>query len=332
MRTATEVFREELTKLEEEESDYYSLTGISLLEDFESKSTVKTQCSRLWIQDGKKIKSGIVGLIVSNILQLEKLCENLSPYDDQNSRDVWKESFEELEYKWNESCAYDLGPNPKNMRDSPSKKKQRKSYDSTGSSVIISVLKGTLVELEARIYAITGHAKAVQEVDLASENISIVSDGPSGEESEDLKAIKRREQIKTLWMDKIFKLNSIATKRAALIRDVLISAIAIARKGDSHDVVEDLQSALKMHRPGAGGQAKSQALSLIDKYGGYDAQDIKMSLIEEDMDLDLSESEKDVPSCLCADAMVLTGCLDGHDDADRVDWKESVMECRKITR
>ena len=302
------------------------------MEEFESNSKVKTQCSRLWIQEGDKIQSGIVGLIVSNILQLETFCENLSPYEDTNSRDVWKENFEKLEHKWNESCAYDLGPNKKSTKDSPSKKKQRKSYDSTGSSVIISALKGTLVELEARVYDITGQAKAVREVDVASENISIVSDGTQVEESEDLKATKRKEKTKALWMDKIFSLNVIATKRAALIRDVIISAIAIARKGDLHDVVEDLQSALKMHRPGAGGQAKTQALSLIDKYGGYDAQNLEEStIVNGDMDFEVSEPE-DAPSCLCADAMVLTGCLEGHDDADRLDWKDSVMECRKITR
>lgn len=193
-----------------------------------------------------------------------------------------------------------------------------------------------MVELEARIYAITGQAKAVMEVDVASENVSIVSDGTQEEESEDSKIMKRKEKAKALWKDKIFSLNSIATKRAALIRDVLISAIAIARKGDLHDVVEDLQSALKLHRPGAGGQAKSQALSLIDKYGGYDAQDLdESSIVLGDMDIEemeVSENEKDAPSSLCADVMVLTGCLEGHDDADRVDWKESVLECRKISR
>ena len=304
------------------------------MREFESKSKVESQCNRLWMQEDEKSESGIVSLIVSNILKLEGLCEELSPYKDQNSRDAWKESFQELGLKWNDSCVYDLGPpNSKNVNKSPLRKKQRKSYDSNGSNIILSALKGTLVELEDRIYTITGKAKAVREVDLASENVSVVSEGSQTEESEEEKATKRKEVAMALWMDKINSLGKVATKRAALIRDVLISAIGIARKAQLNEVVEDLQSALKLHRPGAGGQAKSQALSLIDKYGGYDSINLKDSpILNGDIDLEASQPQEELPSCLCVAAMVLTGCLEGHDDADRVDWKESVMECKKISR
>ena len=141
------------------------------------------------------------------------------------------------------------------------------------------------------------------------------------------------------WKKKIFSLHSIPTKRNAAIRDTLITAIAIARKGNLTDVLDDLRSALKLHRPGGAGRARSTALSLLDKYGGYekDAQGEDELSEKDDYLVEGKPDENDQAnpsevSFLSSDAMMLSGSLDGNNYADRGDWKEVVMGCKTLSR
>lgn len=192
-----------------------------------------------------------------------------------------------------------------------------------------------MLDLEQRIYAISGLERATKEVDEANDNVTVVSnDSDTGR----LEA-ERLERANYSWKRKIYSLHSISHKRAAHIRDVLVSAIAVARKANLTDVLEDLRECLKIHRPGAGGRARTMALNLIQKYGfelregDEDEADDDDSLSEVGSVQDTSnEADDQGTTFLPPDAMVLSGCLEGDDQADRVDWKDAVSRSRTISR
>jgi len=198
--------------------------------------------------------------------------------------------------------------------------------------LLFYVVKDPLIELEQRIYSLTGLQRAVNEADEANDNMSTGSMDAEQKEEEKL------EKIQSAWKKKLYSLNFIPTKRASVIREVLISAIAIARKGQLEEVLQDLRGALQLHRPGAAGRAKQEALSVLEKHGGYDLDedvdesfDIEDDLAESD-DGEEDEDSSNYESYLCAEAMVLTGCLEGDNNADRVDWREAVMGCKTLSR
>ena len=193
-----------------------------------------------------------------------------------------------------------------------------------------------MIDLENRFYAITGIERATKEVDEASDNISVVSN-----ESDDCKAeAERTERANYAWKKKIYKLHLIPARRASAVRDTIISAIAIARKGTINDALEDLREALKLHRPGAGGRARTMALSLLDKYGfkpgeeDDDMDEIEDASSETASIQETNDNENDLQSSsfLPPNAMMLGGSLEGDNNADRVDWKHAVNTCKSISR
>lgn len=180
----------------------------------------------------------------------------------------------------------------------------------------------------------------MREADEANENMSVGS-SISNEISSKKRASEKAEKAQLAWKKKLFSLNKIPTKRVSAIREVLISAIAIARKGNLLDILKDLREALTLHRPSGAGRARTAALSLLEKHGGYekgeDHDEDETSDSDDDLTDDESLSAKDDStqnsvSFLCAEAMMLTGSLGGDNQADRVDWKDSVMKCKTLSR
>mmetsp|Transcript_8410 Transcript_8410/g.9687 ORF Transcript_8410/g.9687 Transcript_8410/m.9687 type:complete len:345 (+) Transcript_8410:871-1905(+) len=167
-----------------------------------------------------------------------------------------------------------------------------------------------------------------------------VGSSDSSEITEEQKALEKAKKIDLAWKKKIYMLHSIPTKRASRIRDILICAITIARKGKQSDVPHDLRSALQTHRPGAAGKAKAMALAVLEKYGGFECAIDEMDMIDETHNLADSEAEETKDegessknsSYLCGEALMLTGSLEGNDNADRVDWKDAVKQCKKLSR
>lgn len=193
-----------------------------------------------------------------------------------------------------------------------------------------------MIDLEKRIYSITGVERATKEVDEANDNVSVVSN-----ESDDCKAESELlERANYAWKKKIYSLHSILPRRASAVRDIIISAIAIARKGNITDVLEDLREALKLHRPGAGGRARTMALNLLQKYGftlredDSNESDIEDSPSEIASIQDSNENREDsqATSFLSSEAMMINGSLEGDDNADRVDWNDAVTTCRSVSR
>lgn len=83
------------------------------------------------------------------------------------------------------------------------------------------------------------------------------------------------------------------------------------------------------------------ALELLEKHGGYEKGDVLDEGEQSDSDggmtdvESLSEINDSTPtsvSFLCAEAMMLTGSLEGDNQADRVDWTDAVMQCKTLSR
>ncbi len=188
------------------------------------------------------------------------------------------------------------------------------------------------------MYSFTGLEKATREADEANDNESVDST-EMNEMDKDQRASEKEQKIQLAWKKKVNSIKYIPTKRASAIRDALIAAIAIARKGTFlDDVLEDLRSALNLHRPGAAGRARQAALAVLEKYGGYeDRGDDEESSKDDDIgnldneDDEVKAEEEDV-SFLCTEAMMMLGCLDGDENANRVDWKEAVNNCKTLSR
>ena len=185
------------------------------------------------------------------------------------------------------------------------------------------------------MWSITGLDQAVQAIDEANDNISVTSQSSNSSNKE------VSERAQTAWKKKIHSLNSIPASRASAIRDVLISAIALARKGRLTDVLTDLRSALKLLRPTGGGMARTAALSLLKRHGGYEKCDSKEDdtdddesdkEIEEESLVDQGIDENAVNTYLCPEAMMLSGSIGGDDIADRLDWKDGVLKSKTISR
>jgi len=339
-------FEEQLAAFEVVD-DYTLLTGTKLVADFEESMRLVPRCSQLW--NVNKGNPGIIGRIAESILDLEKFCNILSPWDRGDTTQLeWRENIEQIVIAWRNGSEFHIGPKSKVCGDDGSitpNKKQRLSLDGrskqTSSASVtfdyaLSTLKGPLVELEARVYTILGIERAVLEVDEANDNLSVETDSS---DNGDEKEAEKLERANYAWKRKIWSLSSIPARRAAAIRDVLISAIAIARKGHLSDALEDLRAALQIHRPGGGGRARSAALGLLDKYGFKMKEDDDSESIEgDDGSLEIESSDdlykKDLKqtSFLSAEAMMLNGSLEGDDNADRVDWRDAVTSCKSVSR
>lgn len=192
------------------------------------------------------------------------------------------------------------------------------------------------MDLEQRIYAITGIERATKEVDEANDNITVISNDSDSGKAE----AQRLERAHYSWKRKIYSLHAITPRRAGPIRDVLVSAIAIARKGNLTGVLEDLRECLKIHRPGAGGRARTAALNLLQKYGFELRDDDEDEVEDEEESMSevasiqdaTTDTEEQEATFLSPEAMMLSGSLEGDDQADRVDWKDAVATCKTVSR
>ena len=334
-------------------NNYAVLTGAVVAEEFEDSLKITDSCCELYHDDDSK--PGIVGKIANDILLFEDVCNSLAPWENKViSREKWREEVSGTADSWRDGCGLYLGSkdsstsNDENEMDtvSPSKR-QRLSTENTNSLLpkgpsismdhVISTFKGPLLDLENRIFSITGTERATKEVDEANDNVTVASDESDKGEAD----AERLEKTQYAWKKKIYSLHHILPRRAGPIRDTLIAAIAIARKGNLTDVLEDLRECLKLHRPGAGGRARTAALNLLTKYK-FELKDDD----DEDNDMDDDESMSEVGSVqdatddtndqeatfLSPEAMMLSGSLEGDDQADRVDWKDAVATCKILSR
>ena len=108
-------------------NDYTILTGIQLLSQFEQGYALKSRCSDLWNND--ETKPGIIGKIAQELLTIEDICDNLAPWNDDISRDQWRETIEATSTAWRNGCVLNIGPKDKEFDALSPAKRQRMSYD-----------------------------------------------------------------------------------------------------------------------------------------------------------------------------------------------------------
>jgi len=87
--------------------DYLALTGIDLLLNYETEVKGSFRCAHLWLER----KSGAVDSIAYDILGLESLCNDLSPWErTDTSRANWRNKLSNSIKSWNEALTFYLGP------------------------------------------------------------------------------------------------------------------------------------------------------------------------------------------------------------------------------
>lgn len=352
--------------------DYYELTGMRVLEKFDGASKRQTRrsrekkgaseinfpimpCSKLW-PTGNIDGSGIVGWIVSELLNIEGLCETLCPWQRTGpGRKGWIADVEGTVYSWYTSSPPAIGPEGddgprdpslsgtassraflsvapgrrQSVESSTSDGKRRKlespismlgNFSQVSPASVLSTLKNPLLELEERIYELTGLATAERDAGEADDNMSTASDD---EEENHAKQMN-------LWKKKIFIIRNMPAKKHTQVRELLVEAISAARKAHLPAVVGKLRSALLLHQPSASGDCKAAALAILQEYGGYEVEDESDDEIDEEEGKEAEDEA--VHSLLDTEAMMLTGSLNGDEMANRLDWIEGVKDCKTLSR
>lgn len=173
------------------------------------------------------------------------------------------------------------------------------------------------------MFEITGLAMAAKDSADADDNMST-----SGEEENAEKESKERRA----WKKTINKLYSLPSKRHVMIREIVVEAIAAARKAQLKDVVGQLRTALLEFHPNAAGACKTAALKVLDLHGGYDEEDDDEEGEEEANEDTPEADEAETPSALSAEAVIVNSSLDGIEDAGHVDWVDAVKSARTLSR
>lgn len=157
-----------------------------------------------------------------------------------------------------------------------------------------------------------------------------------GAEIENSTSDEDQLQLQQTWKKQIYSLNSIPTSKTALIRDILISAIASARAAHLKDVTHELRSSLKLFRPNAAGASKVAALAVLEQHGGYEIIDEDEATLEIDEEKSMTDASLDEHSnslnMLSDEAIFLSCHLEEEDEVDRDEWIESVKACKTLSR
>lgn len=335
----------------EKASNYFLLTGLQKVMDLHASAGKKqtrssrkadddvatgnpsisdVTCDKLWWDD-KVGGNGTVNVLVNALLEMEDKCNDLSPWKRHDiTRDEWRKQLSDASVAWTQDCSMQLGPSA-DREDEMAPQSGLGPLKMSHANIVASI-KGSLKDLELRVFEISGQKKAVEEADTAEE------DGSAQSDDEDDAEQKKRGQN---WKIKINALNRVPTPKYTLIRDIIVAAITVARKAHLNQVAADLKAALQLHRPHAAGEAKVAAIAVLEKYGGYDASGDE----EEDVDFDelaavdapaeSPDNEADdaaVTSMLCSEAIMMSGSIGGDDDADPYDWSDAIKECKSLSR
>ena len=171
---------------------------------------------------------------------------------------------------------------------------------------------------------------ATNEADEANENSSATSSAGNSLASQ-------KEHSVIAWKKKIHSLKKMQGRNVNAVRDCIIAAITLARKHKQKEALLGLRESLHVCSQNSAVEARDSALSVLSKHGGYEPpsdddstdSDVNEGSLE---NLDNQENDESVESLLCAEAMMISGSLDGDETADRVDWKDAVMGCKTLSR
>ena len=298
-------------------TDYDTLSGGELMRKFDSlngsetrrvrekkessKSRTTFECSKL-VSSGNTDGTGIAGMLVAEVLELEEMCQSLVPWESAE-RQGWISKLENAVVGW-----HSLPSDVDKARAAPfcDKHAKRESIDSAASSskrrcidspgllpgtgnpasatfhTILTCLKSSIVDLSSRIADISNTEVAIQDLELADDNMSV-------DESND-DALKK-EKLEMQWKKIVHRIRMTPTKRHVQIREMLVDALAAARKAHLSKVVAELRMALLQYHPNAAGDCKCAAVKVLEENGGYDeAYDDDVESVGDVEDEDVVES------------------------------------------
>ena len=288
-------------------------------------------CSNL-VPSGNIDGSGIVGILVSQLLSVEEACEDVAPWPE-DKRNAWTTKVETSVHSWysalNNVDQVDNGSKA-GISDSPysvmsSGKKRRggetPNSQAAGLQSITSVtnsLKQPLLELEERVADISNVAVMSRDAEIADENMSTDGSGDA-----------QNRELDVAWKRELHRLRSTSSRQHLKVRELLVKAISLARKAHASDVVAELRAALLLLHPNAASESRQAGISVLEAHGGFEGPEMEEA--DEEDDSGEGKGEETV-SVLCAEAALLTGCLGGSEEATRSDWIELVKSCKTLSR
>lgn len=343
----------------EKASDYSLLTGLQMVTDLfagqratrsskrsdnddqdEAALLANVPPHKLWV-DERIGGNGTLQVLVESLLTLEGKCNDLSPWANQSTtREIWRKKLSEASCAWAIDCVMQLGPSADaedadedgNVLATPAKKQKVELASGSTLANIVNTIKLCVKDLEKRIFEVSGKKRSIEEANTVEENEEATSDDENDEE-----ITKRRNN----WKIKINALRRVPAHRYAIIRDIIVAAITVARKSHLNQVAAELKTALQLLRPQAGGEARAAAIQVLEKHGGYDGYD------DEDKDVDFDElaaanagdknpddeaGGAEIASLLCDEIRMISGSVGGDDFADASDWSDAIKDCKSVSR
>jgi len=344
-------------------SDYSLLTGLQAVADLfagqrATRSNKKSQndnqndpdllanipSHKLWMDESVG-GNGTLHVLVEALLSLEEKCDQLSPWTRNDlTRKAWRKQLSDASYAWAIDCVMQLGPSADTSQQdkyssenedalsNPSKKQKVSSASGTSLANIISTLKLCLKDLELRVFEISGKKRAIEEADTKPGN------GDASLDEEDDHELNKRRNC---WKIKINALRRLQSTRYGLIRDIIVAAITVARKSHLNQIAAELKAALQLLRPGAAAEAKSTAIKVLEKYGGYDGSDDENDDVDfdefaaanaGDANADDEADGAEIASFLCDEYRMISGSVGGDESAVTSDWRDAIKDCKSVSR
>jgi len=102
-----------------------------------------------------------------------------------------------------------------------------------------------------------------------------------------------------------------------------------------------LKAALQLLRPGAAAEAKSTAIKVLEKYGGYDGSDDENDDVDfdefaaanaGDANADDEADGAEIASFLCDEYRMISGSVGGDESAVTSDWRDAIKDCKSVSR
>jgi hypothetical protein len=144
----------------------------------------------------------------------------------------------------------------------------------------------------------------------------------------------KKERLEKQWKKLVYRISKTETKRHVQIREMLVEALAAARKAHLPQIVAELRLALLQYRPSAAWDCKLAATKVLEANGGYEVEDDDSdSEGEEEDEEQVADKDADVPSLVATDALVIAASLgESSDEATRKDWIGAVKSCKTVAR
>eukprot|EP00592_Proboscia_alata_P006389 CAMPEP_0194353688 /NCGR_PEP_ID=MMETSP0174-20130528/1970_1 /TAXON_ID=216777 /ORGANISM="Proboscia alata, Strain PI-D3" /LENGTH=1930 /DNA_ID=CAMNT_0039122345 /DNA_START=179 /DNA_END=5971 /DNA_ORIENTATION=+ len=290
-------------------------------------------------------KGADIEIPVSEMFELEQRCEDLSSWKIvDTTRNQWKKSLQYALDYFKKSSKLMIGPN---RVDEEHNLNQSKRNGINGSkqmpgketllinvnerekvSSVLERLKPLVLNLEARVFEMSGLEDVARVKSIALDNVSISSNSDGSD-------VKKTHAA---WKKKIASMRMPTANSRRGPRDIIIEAINIACENGQEKISSELRGALKLHRTGNSVYAKKAALEVLNNHGGYDdpmegddddETDTETNSIAEVDDLNLNNDI--MSTMLSTDALELSGCLN-IDDSARTDWINGVRSCKTLSR